>query len=308
VLREIFCSTAGIIAYEARFRNRKFLTFLIGKDLKPIRKYPALIHYGHYDHAKMVIPCICALDPVSRAGVLLEINLINYYESINQDPKGEGVMAVNKLRGIFLLGLLIIATFGCASGGRYQVQVNGYTDSAAPLLAPGASLFVIEDQKAQNPPLEKEIKDKIENLLVKHGYLLTPYDKAQFYLFYTYGLETSGTVTVAGPIGPGRGWEGFGYSAYLPAKYGPYAMDTLTLYDRWLGLTVVEGQYYRETGKSRTVWVGEARSTGTSSDIREVLSPLLIAAFEQFGKNTGRALPTSIQQNDPRVRELEGIH
>jgi hypothetical protein len=208
---------------------------------------------------------------------------------------------------IFLLGLLSFATFGCASARTYQVQVNGYTDSAAPLLAPGASLFVIEDQKAQNLVLEKEVKGKIDNLLVKHGYPLAPYDKAQFYLFFTYGLETSGTVTVAGPIGPGRGWEGFGYSAYLPARGGPYAFDTLTLYDRWLRLTVVEGKHYRETGKSRTVWVGEARSTGISSDLREVLSPLLIAAFEQFGKNTGRALPTRIIQNDPRVMGLEGV-
>ena len=178
---------------------------------------------------------------------------------------------------------------------------------AAPLLAPGASLFVIADQKAQNPLLENESKSKIDNLLVKHGYLLAPYDKAYFYLFFTYGLETSGTVTVAGPIGPGRGWSGFGYSAYLPAQYGPYAMDTLTLYKRWLRLTVVEGKYYRETGKSRTIWMGEAQSTGTSSDLREVLSPLLIAAFDQFRKNTGKALPTSIKQDDPRIRELEKV-
>ena len=217
-----------------------------------------------------------------------------------------GRVALNKILGIFLLGLLSIVTFGCASARMYQVQVNGYTDSPMPL-APGASFFVIEGQKAQNPRLEQEIKDKIENLLVKHGYLLTPYDKAQFYLSYTYGLETSGTVTLAGPIGPGRGWEEFGYSAYLPARGGPYAFDTVTLYDAWLRLTVVEGKYYRETGKSRTVWVGEARSKGTSSDLREVLGPLLIAAFEQFGKNTGKALPSWIKQNDPRVRGLEGV-
>jgi hypothetical protein len=197
---------------------------------------------------------------------------------------------------IFLLGLLSIATFGCASASTYEVQVNGYTDSAAPLLAPEASLFVIEDQKAQNSLLEKEVKERIDNLLVKHGYLLTTYDKAQFYLFFMYGLGTSKTVSVTGPIGPGRGWSEFGYSAYLPAAYGPYATDTLTLYDRWLRLTVVEGKYYRESGKSRTVWIGEARSTGTSSDIRGALSPLLIAAFEQFGKNTGKALPIKIRQ------------
>ncbi len=212
-----------------------------------------------------------------------------------------------KIPGVFLLGLLSLATLGCASARTYQVQVNGYTGSAAPLLAPGASLFVIEDQKAANPLLEKEIKGRIDDLLVKQGYLLAPHDKAQFYLFFTYGLGPSQTVTITGPIGPGRGWAEFGYNAYLPAAFGPYATDTLTLNDRWLRLTVVEGKYYRETGKPRAVWVGEARSLGASADLREVISPLLIAVFEQFGKNTGKAVPIRIKQNDPQVRELEKV-
>jgi hypothetical protein len=72
-------------------------------------------------------------------------------------------------------------------------------------------------------------------------------------------------------------------------------------------LTVVEGKYYRETGKSRTVWIGEVRSTGISSNLREVLDPLLIAAFEQFGKNTGKVRTTIIKQNDLRVEELESV-
>jgi hypothetical protein len=213
-----------------------------------------------------------------------------------------------------LLVLLSIATFGCASARTYQVQVNGYTDSAAPLLAPGASLFAIENQKAQNPLLEKEIKGKIDNLLVKHGYFLAPYDKAQFYLLFTYGLGTPQTVSVSSPslgigLGFGTGYWGPGaaFGSYW-SGYGPFNTRTKALYGCWLRLTVVEGKYYRETGKSRTVWVGEARSTGTSSDLREVLNPLLIAAFEQFGKNTGKALSTRIKQNDPRFGELERIH
>ena len=221
---------------------------------------------------------------------------------------------MNKVLGIFLLGLLSAATFGCASARSYQVQVNGYTDSTAPLLAPGASIFVIEDPKAQNPLLEKEIKGKIDNLLVKHGYSLAPYDKAQFYVLFTYGLGTPQTVSVTAPswgvgFGFGTGYWGPGatYGFYWPG-WGPYYTETQALYDRWLRLNVVEGKHYRETGKSRTVWVGEARSTGGSSDLREILNPLLVAAFEQFGKNTGRALPTTIKQNDPRVMDLGRVH
>ncbi len=149
---------------------------------------------------------------------------------------------------------------------------------------------------------------------MKHGYLLAPYDKAQFYLLFTYGMGTPQTVSVTSPslgigFGFGTGYWGPGaaFGSYL-SGYGPFYTGTKALYDRWLRLTVVEGKYYRETGKSRTVWVGEARTTGTSSDLREVLNPLLIAAFEQFGKNTDKALSTRIKQNDPQVRELETVH
>jgi hypothetical protein len=221
---------------------------------------------------------------------------------------------MKKFLGIFLLSLLTIATFGCASARVYHVQVNGYTEGAAPSLAPGASFFVLEDQKAQNPLLEKEIKAKIEKLLARQGYLLVPFERAQYYLTFTYGLGNPQTVSVTSPTW-GIGWGfGTGYcrpgvstGIYWPGG-GPFYTETQALYDRWLRLNVVEGKYYRETGKSRSVWVGEAHSTGSSSDLREVLNPLLIAAFGQFGINTGKAWPTTIKQNDPRVIDLERVH
>jgi hypothetical protein len=221
---------------------------------------------------------------------------------------------MNKFLGLFLLVLLSAAAFGCASVRVYQVQVNGYTESAGPSLAPGASLFVLEDQKAQNPLLEKEVKAKIEKVLVKQGYLLVPYERADYYVLFTYGLGNPQTVSVTAPtwsvgLGFGTGYcgPGVGYGFYWPGC-GPFYTETQALYDRWLRVNVVEGKYYRETGKSRPVWVGEAHSTGASSDLREVMNPLLVAAFEQFGRNTGKALPTTIKQNDPRVTDLERVY
>jgi hypothetical protein len=143
--------------------------------------------------------------------------------------------------------------------------------------------------------------------LVKHGCLVTSYEKAQFYVLFTYGLGPPQTIKVVAPLGPGVGFdlEDFGYNAYLPTRYGPYGTKRVTLNDRWLRLTVVAGKYYRESGKSHPVWVGEARSPGPSSDLREVISPLLVAAFKEFGKNTGTAMLIRIKENDPLVRELQ---
>ena len=180
-------------------------------------------------------------------------------------------------------------------------------------MAPGASLFVLEDEKAQNPLLEKEVKAKIEKLLTENGYLLVPYDQAEYYLSFTYGLGNPQTVSVTAPTlgigwGFGSGYWGRGVSTgiYWPG-WGPFYTETRALYDRWLRLTVTEGKYHRATSKSRTVWVGEAHSSGPSPDLRGVLNPLLVAAFEQFGKNTGKAVPVTIKQNDPRFRGLERV-
>ena len=221
---------------------------------------------------------------------------------------------MRQLAGLFLLILISAAVLGCASTRVCQVQVNGYTESAAPALTPGASLFVLEDQKAQNPLLEKEVKDKIEALLTKNGYVLVPYDKADYYLSFAYGMGNPQTVATTGPawgvgwgFGPGYRGRGISTGIYWPGC-GPFYTGTQALYDRWLRLTVVEGKYYRDTGQSRTVWVGEVHSTGASSDLREVLNPLLVAAFEQFGRNTGKALSTTIKPNDPRVTGLQAVH
>jgi hypothetical protein len=217
-------------------------------------------------------------------------------------------------RSKFSLSLLavfqsVILLSGCAA--TYQVRVNGYTDPAAPAPIPaGATFFVIENREAKNPLLEKEIKAKINFLLERHGYVLAPYEKADYYLLFTYGIGPAAAVSVALPD---YAWSlSLGYGYYHPRSYfffWPgfvyYPAYAEPLYDRWLLLNVVEGRYYRETGQFRTLWVGESRSTGTSQDLREVINSLLLAAFAQFGKNTGKAVTVDVKSTDPRLRQLE---
>ena len=226
---------------------------------------------------------------------------------------------MKKLSWVLLLAFLAAVASGCASGPTtYQVQVNGYTASGglAPFV-PMASFFVMENEEAKNPLLEKEIRAKITKLLEQRGYSLVPYEQADYYLRFTYGMGAPQTVSVATPsIGIGIGF-GTGIGCYGPGGYGayglfwpgysPYYTETQALFNRWLILNVGEGEHYRVTGKFNTVWVGEARSTGTSSDFREVVNSLLITAFEQFGRNTGKAVPADVSQKDPRFKELEGI-
>lgn len=214
-----------------------------------------------------------------------------------------------------LWALLILLTGSCLTGcgpTLYNIKVNGYTDPAAPAaLAPGGSFFVIENQKAPNPLLEKEIKEKLTRLLEKQGYQPAAYDKAQYYLFFSYGVGQERAASVAMPdyytsygfgIGGGSGWRGSPF--VFAAPFFTFYPGPDPLFDRWLLINVVDGQHYREKGQFQTLWVGEARSTGTSQDLRLAVNYLLLAALQQFGKNTGQALSVEINQEAPRVQGL----
>jgi hypothetical protein len=212
-----------------------------------------------------------------------------------------------------LVTFLAIAAMGCCLSGcaaLYNVKVNGYTEAGmARQIAPGSSFYVIENKEAKNPLLEKEVKDKINKLLESQGYPLTTFDKADYFLFFGYGLGEPRSVIIGIPdYAGGCGWgmsfvtPGSGCYRLAPplVTYVPYT----TLYDRWLLINVVEGPLFRTQKVSRPVWVGEARSTGASSDLRTVLTYLLVADFREFGKNTGKAVTVEIKENDPAVAVL----
>jgi hypothetical protein len=215
-----------------------------------------------------------------------------------------------------LIAFLVMVAGGCLCGcgpTLYNINVNGYTDAAAPAqIAPGATFFVIENQKAQNPLLEKEIAGKINKLLNKQGYLLAAYDQAQYYLLFSYGIGQERAASVTMPdyytsygfgIGGGSGWRGSPF--VFAAPFFTFYPGPESLYERWLLINVVDGKYYREhQGQFRTVWVGEARSTGSSTDLRLAIDYLLLADFQQFGRNTGKAMPVEISADAPQVQGL----
>jgi hypothetical protein len=223
-------------------------------------------------------------------------------------------------KAIRFLAMIVIGLglAGCSSVSTFTIKVNGYTDPGRPgLIKPGGSFCVIENQEAKNPLLEKEIKGKITKLLEVRGYSATTFEKADYCLFFGYGMGEPRSVGVATPdylgsigwgVGGGYGWGGGwggwgGPSVSVGIPWGGSA-DSATLYDRWLLIKVVEGSAYRTQKISRPVWVGEARSVGASSDLRLVLNYLLVADFKEFGKNTGKAVTVEIDATNPEAASL----
>ncbi len=211
--------------------------------------------------------------------------------------------------GYLALSLIALCLPCCSTAPTYNIKFNGYTDPSSPgLISPGVSFCVVENAQAKNPLLENEIKEKLNKLLTSRGFSITSYEKADYYLFFDYGMTSPSSVSVTTPdyygsIGWGWGYGWGGPSVYMGIPYGGYGTAT-TLYDRWLLIKVVEGRPYRTQKISRPVWVGEARSVGASSDLRTVLNYLLVAEFKEFGKNTGKAITMDINAEDPELTTL----
>jgi len=203
---------------------------------------------------------------------------------------------------------------GCAT--PYYVQVNAYVDPKTPMpFAPGAAFFVIGNKDAPNPLLEKEVKEKSARLLEKMGYRLVSFETADYYLLCAYGIgaaqpaftmpDYSFGFGIGGGVGPGYyGRRNYIFGGPFFGGYYP-AVSTERVFDRWLFLSVIDAKHYRDKGDFRTLWVGEARSAGTSSDLREMINYLLVAGFQQFGKDTKKAVGVDLERADPRIKDLE---
>jgi hypothetical protein len=207
---------------------------------------------------------------------------------------------MRKLIFIPLAVLLVLIVPGC----MYKVFTNGYSDpSISAQLSPESKICVVENPKAENPLLEKEIKAKVVTLLRKKGYQISSLDTADFYLIYFYGVGHGQTVTGVHTSTSYKLNIYTGQFEQVPQTY----TSTRTERDRWLLIKVVDAKQYRGTESVHTVWIGETYSRGSNPDIREVINYLLIPTFEHFGEDTGKAVRHRIIKGNKQVKELEKL-
>lgn len=181
---------------------------------------------------------------------------------------------------------------------HYEVQVNGFVDTSRNTsVKQGAGVAVIYDVKAGDPAQEKVVKAKIEQLLKAKGYVISPVQSADYYLFFWYGIGT-------GPVDPAKlPLEMPGRTA-APAPEASAGKGDAGEFRRWLQLKLIDGKRYNEAGDTRYVWVGEATSTGPNPDLKEVVDYLLLPVFDHFGENTGAMPVIKISDGDKRIAEL----
>ncbi|MHC4104766.1 MAG: DUF4136 domain-containing protein [Planctomycetota bacterium] len=197
---------------------------------------------------------------------------------------------------------LICLSLGCAVS--YNVGVNAYSSSGQSLQIPKeTSIYVIADSNAPNPILEKEIGLKIQKLLNEKGYS-TGSDEADYYLLFDYGMSTGQNVTNPFPIYYSGVYYNYPYSHGYRHGYTSYMPYSTVVYNRWLALRLIDSKTYKTNQKAKPLWIGEVTSAGPSSDLRELINYLLIAALEHFGQDTGKRVNELFLEDDERVKLL----
>ena len=217
-----------------------------------------------------------------------------------------------------LLAVLIALPAGCA---RVEVHLTAYLSRAAafPEPKPENSIGVVVSSGEELSLLEAEVADKIAALLRERDYTVTPVSQAAYVLscrFWTDGGQTH-TRTVA-VHEPGEMYRSYYYgrrrtyavhTTVLPG-YTRYVPQPYTAFTHALSLALVRldshaGTQPREAELRGTPgWQCEAHCLSESSDLRWLVNHLLLAAFDRFGQDTGRAVRVSIGWQDERVKRL----
>ncbi len=209
-----------------------------------------------------------------------------------------------------LFVLLVVFLAGCA----LDVRTTGFLDRSAGIavLPNGAAFAVLENAAASNPIFDREVKAKIERLLVKEGYRVDTPDKARYLLYYGYGIASglgSRAVTSYGPpqtqiitVSDGKG--GVATQAVMTPGAASVIPMVSVEYTKQLTLKVTEAAGTAGGRNDNVVWMGETLSMDPSSDLRSDVDYLLVVAFRYFGRDTGKQVSVSIGRGNPAVEEL----
>jgi hypothetical protein len=135
--------------------------------------------------------------------------------------------------------------------------------------------------------------------LEKYGWRRGAYKTADYFVGYEYGIsdgrQVQSSVPIMGQTGGGttyhsgtfnsygRGGGSFSGTSYTPATFGVVGSRsvTQTVFGRWL-LIIARDRRNNELFEIR------CKSTGTSSEISQVLPSMIDAAFEKFPGKSGR--------------------
>lgn len=235
---------------------------------------------------------------------------------------------------IYLLLLLTIS--GCSS---YYVKVNSYSEIENSSEGYLGKIYVVANPKAANPIFDRMIKNKIIKLLkAKRLNVTNNVDTADYYLVYSYGINSGRNVTSHIPVYiPGKKYKidtassgnintvsNGNYSGNVGSLYGTtysnshvntnststiktessvdWQSRNKTVYDRSLVLHLADAKIARKDNKIKAVWIAEVSSTGSSNNLREAIDYMLYPAIKNYGRNITKNY--ELNEDDPVIKML----
>ncbi|MEX2530922.1 MAG: hypothetical protein WD960_09120 [Gemmatimonadota bacterium] len=187
-----------------------------------------------------------------------------------------------------------VASAGCAPA-TFDLGVDALTGRAGADLRT-LTIGVVPNDARGSERLAPEVGEKIERLLESNGYTVVSPDSADVLILNGFGRGSS-SEGLRGVLLPHGNMLGT-----FPASAGrdlPWLMLAIA---RATDIAGPEAQPQDVTW----LWIAEVTSTGRSGEFHDIIDYMLIAAFEHFGRQTGRGAVVRLTVEDGRVAELRG--
>ena len=230
------------------------------------------------------------------------------------------------IRNKFSFGIALISTImimnGCAalssikpeeSPKMYKISVDGYKKREGLNVTKDAKIYVYKNNQASNILLEKEVIAKEKAMFRIKGYALVdkPED-ADYLLAAVYGIGSEIPVIYSSTTSTSGGGSKYELNVFTGQfeKVPDVNVSTRTttstemVYPRYLRLILYDAKSFIVSKAPEPVWIGDVRSTGSSSDLRKVIDYLIVAGFTCFGEDMKEQKKGTIQETDERVKRL----
>jgi len=216
---------------------------------------------------------------------------------------------------------------GCSTiKSTYYVDVNGFSRSNVTSQTVRYMLAPADKNISRNDLQFEEYCRYVDSAMIKNGYVKADsLEDATIVVFFYYGIgnpeehQYSYFLPMGEQTGvsPSRtedaitGVDDNGTSQETAAHVPQYGItryqqrqESNAAYYRYLSLSAIDLQKFRDDQHISELWRMEVSSTGSSSDLRVVVPVMVAASAKYIGKNTGTAISISLNDDDPAVIEM----
>ena len=228
---------------------------------------------------------------------------------------------------IVIVIMVVLLSLGCSTmKSTYYVDLTGFSRSDLTSGPVRYTLAPADKNVSRNDLQFEEFCKYVDSAMIKNGYLKAEsIDDATVVIFFYYGIgnpkehqysysssmfeqtAVSSSSTEDATNSSEDSGTSQGTATHTPqhgiTRYQQMQENNINYY-RYLSLSAIDLQKYKEDQQITELWRLEVSSTGSSSDLRIVV-PVMVAASEKYiGKSTGKAISISVKDDDPAVIEM----